>query len=143
MFIQYGPTLKFFSRFCQVERVYPFVGSFQLAGYRNMDSWLGLLLYASMVLIYVQRSYDYLARTGLRKRPNRPRKMVTVREEVNPPTPARRHLYMSNQFGFPSTKLMNSASSLWPSKQSMGSSKGYSYPCLHMHLYPPVLNPLP
>ena len=62
------------------------------------------------------RLFLYLWRTGLRKMQRMATNTVMVMEDERPETPARRHLYMSNQLGLPSTRLWNSASNLCPSK---------------------------
>lgn len=56
---------------------------------------------------------------------------------------ARRHLYMSYRVAWFATKFRNSDSTSCPSKYVMASSNGYSQPCLHSHLQPPVSKPLP
>ena len=47
---------------------------------------------------------------------------------------ANRHFSMSYRVGLPTTILLNSDSVNCPSTYVIGSSNGYSYPCLHSHL---------
>ena len=56
---------------------------------------------------------------------------------------ANRHFNISYRVSFPTTILLNSDSVNCPSTYVMGSSNGYSQPCLHSHLQPPVSNPRP